>query len=134
MSLNTQIQGYLLQNNISYTVGDYVTGIPDNESDQILYWNLAALGPQPTQAQLEQGEIFYTEQTIKNTNSSQAALLLSATDWTAIASIANPQVSQPYLTNQAEFLSYRSQVRAIAVNPPAIPATFPTVPKPTWSN
>ena len=134
MELSNAIQGYLIQNNISYTTTDFVTGEPEGESNQILYWNAAALGAQPTQAQLEQGEIFFTEQTIKNTNSEQAKWLLSATDWTAIASVANPQDSQPYLTNQAAFLSYRSTVRDIAVNPPAVPATFPTVPKPTWSN
>jgi len=31
-------------------------------------------------------------------------------------------------------LSYRSAVRAIGVNPPTTPATFPTVPTATWSN
>ena len=134
MELSNAIQGYLIQNNISYTATDFITGEPDEQSNQILYWNAAALGAEPTQAQLEQGEIFFTEQTIKNTNSEQAKWLLSATDWTAIASVANPQDSQPYLTNQAAFLSYRSTVRDIAVNPPAVPATFPTVPKPTWSN
>lgn len=134
MELSNAIQGYLIQNKISYTTTDFVTGEPEGGSNQILYWNAAALGAQPTQAQLEQGEIFFIEQTIKNTNSDQAKWLLSATDWTAIASVANPQDSQPYLTNQAAFLSYRSAVRDIAVNPPAVPATFPTVPKPTWSN
>jgi hypothetical protein len=134
MNLNNGIQGYLAQNNISFNANDYSTGEPDGQADQILYWNAAALGAEPTQAQLEQGEIFYSEQTIKNTNTENAKALLSATDWTAIASVANPQDSQPYLTNQAAFLSYRSAVRDIAVNPPAVPATFPTVPKPTWSN
>jgi len=134
MELSNAIQGYLIQNNISYTATDFITGEPDEQSNQILYWNAAALGAEPTQAQLAQGEIFFIEQTIKNTNSDQAKWLLSATDWTAIASVANPQDSQPYLTNQAAFLSYRSTVRDIAVNPPAVPATFPTVPKPTWSN
>jgi len=66
--------------------------------------------------------------------STQAQTLLSATDWTAIASVADPAVSTPHLTNQAEFLSYRSAVRAIGVNPPTTPATFPTVPTATWSN
>ena len=66
--------------------------------------------------------------------STQAQTLLSATDWTAIASVADPAVSTPHLTNQAEFLSYRSAVRAIGVNPPTTPATFPTVPTATWGN
>ena len=67
-------------------------------------------------------------------NSAQAQQLLAATDWTAIASVADPAVSNPYLTNQAAFLSYRSAVRAIGVNPPSTPATFPAAPVATWSN
>jgi hypothetical protein len=71
---------------------------------------------------------------VQSNNSAQAQSLLSATDWTAIASVADPLVSNPYLTNQAEFLSYRSAVRAIGVNPPVTPAIFPTVPTQQWSN
>jgi len=67
-------------------------------------------------------------------NSAQAQTLLTATDWTAIASVADPVVSNPYLTNQAEFLSYRSAVRAIGVKPPTTPATFPTAPTEQWSS
>jgi hypothetical protein len=71
---------------------------------------------------------------VQSNNSAQAQSLLSATDWTAIASVADPLVSNPYLTNQAEFLSYRSAVRAIGVNPPVTPATFPTEPAQQWSS
>ena len=66
--------------------------------------------------------------------SATAQQLLSATDWTAIASVADPALSNPYLTNQAEFLSYRSAVRAIGVNPPTTAPVFPKVPTATWSN
>ena len=59
---------------------------------------------------------------------------LSATDWTAIASVADPALSNPYLTNQAEFLAYRSAVRAIGVNPPTTAPVFPKVPTEQWSN
>jgi len=58
--------------------------------------------------------------------------LLSATDWTAIASVADPALSNPYLSNQAEFLSYRSQVRAIGVNPPTTQPVYPKQPTPIW--
>ena len=71
---------------------------------------------------------------IQQQNKQTAQYLLGATDWTAIASVADPALSNPYLTNQAEFLAYRSTVRAIGVNPPTTPATFPTVPVATWSN
>ena len=63
----------------------------------------------------------------------QAKQLLSATDWTSIADVANPAVSNPYLTNQAEFLAYRSTVRGYAVNPVANP-TWPTQPTEQWSS
>jgi hypothetical protein len=62
----------------------------------------------------------------------QASGLLSATDWTSIADVANPAVSNPYLMNQSAFLAYRSQVRALAVNPVVDPV-FPPVPTAQWS-
>lgn len=51
MTLSKQIQAYLTQNNIAFNPGDYKTGIPDGQEDQILHWD-AKLGAQPTQAQL----------------------------------------------------------------------------------
>ena len=63
----------------------------------------------------------------------QAQSLLSATDWTTIPSVADPAQSNPYLTNQAEFISWRSQVRAIAVTP-SYTSVIPPQPKDTWSN
>lgn len=66
-------------------------------------------------------------------NKQQATQLLTNTDWTAIPSVADPQQSNPYLANQNAFLSYRSQVRAIAVNPPTTPVTtWPTLPVEVW--
>lgn len=65
-------------------------------------------------------------------NKQQAEALLQATDWTATVDINNPQYSNPYLGNQDAFLAYRSQVRAIAVNPPTTPATFPEAPQEVW--
>jgi hypothetical protein len=61
----------------------------------------------------------------------QASGRLYATDWTTIADVADPTKSNPYLTNQAEFIAYRSQVRALAVNPVVNP-TFPDVPTAQW--
>lgn len=63
----------------------------------------------------------------------QAQSLLSATDWTTIPSVADPAQSNPYLTNQAEFIAWRSQVRAIAVTP-TYTSVIPPQPKDTWSN
>ena len=63
----------------------------------------------------------------------QAQALLSSTDWTTIPSVADPAQSNPYLTNQAEFIAWRSQVRAIAVTP-TYTSVIPPQPKDTWSN
>lgn len=63
----------------------------------------------------------------------QAANLLSQTDWSAIPSVADPAQSNPYLTNQAEFITWRSQVRAIAVNP-KYDSVIPPQPKDKWSS
>lgn len=70
----------------------------------------------------------------KEVNKMLASQLLSNTDWTSIPDVSNPELSNPYLMNQAEFISWRSQVRAIAVNPPTTPADFPTQPTEQWSN
>jgi len=63
----------------------------------------------------------------------EASKLLYLTDWTTISDVADPIKSNPYLTNQAAFVSYRSQVRALAVNPVADPV-FPPQPTATWSS
>lgn len=58
--------------------------------------------------------------------------ILNTTDWTSIGDVGNPQMSNPYLVNQAAFISYRSQIRALAVNPVADPV-WPTAPTEQWS-
>ena len=63
----------------------------------------------------------------------QASSLLFATDWTTIPDVADPAVSNPYLMNQAAFIAYRSQVRALAVSPVVDPV-FPTKPTAQWSS
>ena len=75
-----------------------------------------------------------TPEEIQQQNKQQATQLLQQTDWTCTVDINNPQYSNPYLTNQNEFLTYRSQVRAIAVNPPTTLAVFPDAPTEVWSN
>jgi len=62
----------------------------------------------------------------------QASKLLYETDWTTIPDVANPAVSNPYLTNQSEFAAYRSQLRQLAVYPVADPV-WPTIPTAQWS-
>jgi hypothetical protein len=132
--LNSEIIAYLTVNNIPYTAGDYQTGQPEGQPNQILSWNTAKLGAEPTQAQLDEAYPIWEGKQIQAQNSATAKQLLTDTDWTAVASVADPAVSNPYLTNQAEFLAYRSTVRNLGVNAPTTPATFPTVPTATWSN
>jgi hypothetical protein len=59
--------------------------------------------------------------------------ILQATDWTSIADVGDPAKSNPYLVNQAAFISYRSTVRNLAVNPVVDPV-FPTAPTEEWSS
>jgi hypothetical protein len=67
-------------------------------------------------------------------NKNKAVSLLSETDWTAAEDVGNPQIANPYLVNQAAFLSYRSAVRNIAINPQAGNIQWPTKPIEQWSN
>lgn len=66
-------------------------------------------------------------------NKTKAVNLLSQTDWTAIPDVADPAKSDPYLVNQAEFVAWRSNIRAIAVTP-TWDAVFPPEPAEVWSN
>lgn len=67
-------------------------------------------------------------------NKQTAINLLQQTDWTSVADVGNPELSNPYLVNQAEFIEWRSQVRAIAVNPIAGANVFPPKPQEQWSS
>jgi hypothetical protein len=67
-------------------------------------------------------------------NKAKASELLYATDWTTIADVADPALSNPYLMNQADFFAYRSALRQIAVYPTDGYITFPTKPQEQWSS
>lgn len=67
-------------------------------------------------------------------NKQTAASLLQATDWTTIADVGNSQISNPYLANQGEFISYRNAVRQYAVYPVEGNIDWPAVPTEQWSN
>jgi hypothetical protein len=88
--------------------------------------------PQPTQAQVNQ------EIATLNSNQplvdckNQASKLLYATDWTTIPDVAS-STNNPYLMNQADFIAYRNQIRALAVTPVANPV-WPTMPTAKWSS
>lgn len=90
-----------------------------------LGWTVSTMTPEQKAAH---------DQQVQAQNKQQATQLLTNTDWTSIPSVGDPQQSNPYLMNQAAFLSYRSRVRAIAVNSPATPVTnWPILPAEQWS-
>jgi hypothetical protein len=67
-------------------------------------------------------------------NKQTAISKLQATDWAATVDIANSEYSNPYLTNQDAFLTYRNQIREYAVNPIAGDISWPSEPTAIWSN
>lgn len=77
-------------------------------------------------------QIAQEEAAARAANKAQAESLLTATDWTTIPDVSDPALSDPYLTNAAEFAAYRSAVRKIAVNPPVV-ADFPVKPDEVWA-
>ena len=87
----------------------------------------------PTQQQLDDEIIALDVQAPLNACKQQASALLSQTDWTTIADVADPTKSQPYLLNQAEFTAYRSSLRQLAVYPEAAPV-WPVKPTEQWSS
>jgi len=64
---------------------------------------------------------------------SQAAALLSRTDWTVSGDVGDATKANPYLVNQAEFITYRNSLRSLAINPVVDPI-FPDLPVEQWSN
>ena len=64
-------------------------------------------------------------------NKATASSLLTGTDWTTIADVANP-INNPYLANQDEFIAYRNEIRKIAVYPTAGDLVWATSPIEVW--
>jgi hypothetical protein len=65
-------------------------------------------------------------------NKTTAERRLAATDWVNQPDVYDPN-NTPHLLNRDEFLTYRTQVRAIAVAPTAGDLTWPTEPAAVWS-
>lgn len=86
--------------------------------------------PKPTQAELDSLWTLTEATLAKNNCKQKASTLLYATDWTTIPDVAD-SANSPYLTNQAEFIAWRSQIRELAVNPVVDPV-FSTQPTPIW--
>ena len=79
----------------------------------------------PTQSELDAEIALLTEQQAKQDCKEKASALLYETDWTTIPDVADP-ANSPYLTNQAEFIAWRNQIRQLAVNPIVDPVFPPT--------
>lgn len=86
-------------------------------------WEVYGLTPQ---------EIAYNTGQAMLANKNIASEILSQTDWTTIPDVSDPAVSNPYLANASEFAAYRSTIRKIAVNPPAVVNPWPTPPMEDW--
>lgn len=86
--------------------------------------------PKPTQEELDALAISTQETIAKQNCKKQASALLYETDWTTIPDVAD-SANSPYLVNQAEFIAWRSQIRALAVNPVVDPI-FPPKPNEVW--
>jgi hypothetical protein len=72
-----------------------------------------------TKAEQEAAAIAKDEQTKKDANKARATQLLKETDWVEVPSVSDT-TKTPHLTNFSEFMDYRMELRAIAVNPPVI--------------
>jgi hypothetical protein len=59
----------------------------------------------------------------------QAQILLQATDWVTLSDVTT---GNPKLTNQSDFLSYRSTVRALFITPVVSPI-WPALPTAQWA-
>lgn len=88
-------------------------------------WNAAANPPPPPAP---------TPEEIAEQNKQQASAILRETDWVNEPDVLDPS-RNPHLLNQAEFLTYREEIRKIAVNPPTfVIENWPTKPTNVWSS
>jgi hypothetical protein len=66
-------------------------------------------------------------------NKEYAKARLAETDWSEIPSVNDASLS-PHLDNGAAFVTYRTIIRSIVVNPVAGDIVWPVQPKAKWSN
>jgi preprotein translocase subunit SecD len=126
----TTIQTVSVIDAIQSLVPDAQVSVVGNDVNQIT-WNVPSVAP-VTNEQILAEQARLEAQVPLNDCKAQAVALLQATDWTTIPDVANPSASNPYLMNQGAFIAWRSQVRALAVNPVANPV-FPAQPTEEWS-
>jgi len=66
-------------------------------------------------------------------NKQKATQLLQETDWVNQPDVINTSLT-PHLLNHSEFITYRSALRGIAVNPVGGDIIFPIKPQEQWSS
>ena len=103
----------------------------DSNVYETLVWESTTVA-KPTKEALNVEIVTIDQQAPLNACKQEASRKLYATDWTTISDVADPSKSSPYLTNQADFVTYRSNVRKLAINPVANPV-WPTTPIAQWS-
>jgi hypothetical protein len=129
-NLNESIVAYLTINRIPCNSGDYQTGQPEGEDDQVIFWNSEKLGDFPTQDKLDSAVNESNKLKIRKANKQKAIELLSKSDWSVNPDVTSGSVK---LTNQQDFISYRNWIRQIAVNPPDVELVFPDCPAEVWN-
>lgn len=65
-------------------------------------------------------------------NKQTAIGFLQQTDWTTIGDIGNPELCNPYLANQSEFIAYRNVIRQFVFNPVEGDINWPAMPQEDW--
>ena len=78
----------------------------------------------PTEEEVNAEIARLTQQQPLDDCKAKAKQLIAATDWSVLPDVG--------LQNKTEFEAYRSQLRALIINPVADPV-FPTEPTPVWS-
>lgn len=99
-----------------------VTPTEDSLGNWMRTYEVYDLSPEQIQA---------NEDTAKASNKQQAESLLQQSDWSQQPDVDDP-ANPPWLTNKADFTTYRAQLRAIAVNPPVQVDPWPVKPEELW--
>ena len=126
---------YILTNEDNFVYGPFDVVVQESDGclcDNTMYFTVTT-GPVVVS---EVPDDYQTPQQLEaeaQANKTTATQLLSATDWTTIADVGNPQASNPYLANQAAFIAYRNAVRQYAVYPTPGVIDWPTLPTEQWT-
>ena len=108
---------------------EFKDGLPNEDIDSLPDWVFNAIAAWQQAYDEEHKEPLPPS---AKENKGQASILLQDTDWTTASDISNPLLSNPYLANQEEFITYRNIIRQIAVYPTDGYLTWQEKPKAIW--